>query len=270
MPRRFSAAEPLPERPAAGRRAGRDALSRLRTIADTDLTQTTYDLLRARILAGGLSPGERLRLEALSAQLGISRTPIRDALNQLAAEGLIEIRPRRGTFVARVDQRSVVELYQLRLMIDTFVGTLVAPTVTPRQLRHLRRLFGAIAAQVHGDAYHDYGAYLQADRAFHSAIIALAGNQRLSSLYEEVNLPLWLVRAQQEAGLEQHHDAATSLAGHRAILEALELRDPERAARALAEHIGFARRRLDRWLSDEPATRGTLDPAVADSTRKEP
>jgi DNA-binding GntR family transcriptional regulator len=233
----------------------------LRALAETDLTQTTYDLLRARIAAGELVPGQRLQLEVLSAQLGVSRTPIRDALNQLAAEGLIEIRPRRGTFVARVDQHTVAELYQLRLMIDGFVGNLVAPTVSTAQLRTLRRLLRAIAAQVHGDTYRDYGAYLDADRAFHSAIISLADNQRLSSLYDEINLPLWLVRAQLESSMAQDNDAEASLAGHREILEALESRDPQRTARALSDHVSFARRRLDAWLGGQPASDGVTDRA---------
>ena len=210
--------------------------------------ETVYSLLRAKIADHDFASGERLRLDVLADQLGVSRTPVREALNQLALEGLIEIRPRRGTFVARVDQRSVAELYELRLMIDTYVSRQVAATIGPAQLRPLRQLFVAIAEQVVGDAYHDYGAYLAADRAFHSAIVALAENQRLTSLYEEINLPLWLVRAQQEAGLERDHDAGASLAGHREILEALEHKDPDRAARAVADHIQFARVRLDSWL----------------------
>lgn len=220
----------------------------LQAIAQTRLTQTIYSLLRAKIANHDFASGERLRLDVLADQLGVSRTPVREALNQLALEGLIEIRPRRGTFVARVDQRSVAELYELRLMIDTYVGRQVAPTIRPVEIQRLRRLFAAIEEQVVGDAYHDYGAYLAADRAFHSAIVALAENQRLISLYEEINLPLWLVRAQQEAGLERDHDAAASLAGHHEIMEALEQKDPDRAARAMAEHIQFARIRLDSWL----------------------
>jgi DNA-binding GntR family transcriptional regulator len=126
---------------------------------------------------------------------------------------------------------------------------------------HLGRLLRRLETQVRGDAYIDYAAYLEADRAFHSAIVALVGNRRLSALYDEINLPLWLVRAQQEAGLAQDRDAAASLAGHRAILRALESRDPRRAAKATAAHIHFAEMRLQAWtwLEDEPTTDHTRE-----------
>jgi DNA-binding GntR family transcriptional regulator len=207
----------------------------IRAIAQTRLTQTIYKLLRARLANHDFAPGERLRLDALAARLGVSRTPVRDALNQLAAEGLIEIRPRRGTFVAQVDTETVAELYQVRLMIDTCVGKLLARRLTPAQTRSLSKRFDKLVALVDADRYVDYGAYLEADRDFHSAIVRLLGNRRLTALYEEINLPLWLVRAQQDAGAPR--DAAHSLAEHRAILRALEARDPRAAAEAMAAHI---------------------------------
>jgi GntR family transcriptional regulator, rspAB operon transcriptional repressor len=214
----------------------------IKAIAQTRLTQTVYKLLRGKIANHDFAPGERLQLNALSTQLGVSRTPVRDALNQLAAEGLIEIRPRRGTFIAQVDLDTVSELYQVRLMIDTSVGTLLAQRLTPRQTRSLSRLLDKLVSLVDGNRYVDFGAYLEADRAFHSAIVRLLGNRRLSALYEEINLPLWLVRAQQDAGAPR--DARSSLAEHRAILLALEARDPQAAADAMAAHIESSQGKL--------------------------
>jgi DNA-binding GntR family transcriptional regulator len=160
---------------------------------------------------------------------------VRDALNQLAVEGLVEIRPRRGTFVAQVDRATVAELYQMRLMIDTSVGKLLARRLTAQQIRTLARLLDKLVKLVDGAAYIDYGAYLECDRAFHSAIVRMLGNARLTALYEEINLPLWLVRAQQDAGAPR--DARGSLAEHQAIWAALAARDPHAAAEAMAAHI---------------------------------
>src|SRR5260370_36957532 len=84
-------------------------------------------------------------------------------------------------------------------------------------------------------AFVDDGSYLVGDRAFHSAIVRLMGNARLTALYEEINLPLWLVRAQQDAGAPR--DAGASLAEHQAIWQALAARDPHAAAEAIAAHI---------------------------------
>ena len=217
-------------------RAGSQTLGRpLKAIAETRLTQTVYRLLRTRIAEHDFAPGERLRLDQLAVQLGVSRTPVREALNTLADEGLIEIRPRRGTFVAQADMSTITELYQLRLIIDTSVAKLLSPRLTPAQLRTLQKLFDKLVQQVTGETYVDYGAYLERDRAFHSAIVRMLGNRRLMALYEEINLPLWLVRAQKNAGAPR--DALTSLGEHREILRALKSRDPGAAADAMAAHI---------------------------------
>jgi len=229
------------------RRNGYAAERQLRALTDSSLTQTIYQLLRDRIRAQDYTPGERIRLDALASQLGVSRTPVREALNQLAAEGLIEIRPRRGTFVAQADRRTIEELYQLRLMIDTFVGDLLARRITNTQLRSLRALFDKMTPLVVGDTYDDYGAYLERDRAFHSAIVRLVGNRRLTALYEEVNLPLWLVRAQQDAVMP--HDARESLAEHRRILTALVERDPAAAVEAMGAHIRSSLTKLPAMLA---------------------
>src|SRR5579871_6447290 len=93
----------------SSRRDGQTGPQPIKAIAQTRLTQTIYTLLRARLANHDFAPGERLQLDVLAGQLGVSRTPVRDALNQLAAEGLIEIRPRRGTFVAQVDPATIME-----------------------------------------------------------------------------------------------------------------------------------------------------------------
>ncbi len=217
------------------RRDGQTGARPIKAIVQLGLTQTIYKLLRDKIANHDYAPGERLQLDTLAIQLGVSRTPVRDALNQLAAEGLVEIRPRRGTFVAQVDRDTVAELYQMRLMIDTSVGKLLARRLTRQQIGMLARLLDKLVKLVDGAAYVDYGAYLECDRAFHSAIVRLLGNARLTALYEEINLPLWLVRAQQDAGAPR--DAGASLAEHQAIWQALAARDPHAAAEAMAAHI---------------------------------
>jgi DNA-binding GntR family transcriptional regulator len=116
-------------------------------------------------------------------------------------------------------------------------------------------LFDKLVKLVDGDVYVDHGAYLERDRAFHSAIIGLLGNARLSALYEEINLPLWLVRAQQNAGAPR--DARASLAEHQAILQALAARDPRAAAEAMAAHIESSLGKLGAQLT---ASRSKEDP----------
>jgi len=252
-------------RVAAG---GRLPSKPLQAIDQTQLAQRVYKLLRDKILGREFEPGERLQLALLAQQLGVSRTPVRDALNQLASEGLVEIRPRRGTFVARADLATVEELYQLRLMIDSFIGALVARQITRAQLRQLRQLLEKMERYVVGTSYVDYVAYLERDRAFHSAIVRFAGNRRLAALYEEINLPLWLIRAQDHAGMARSGDAQASLTEHRAILQALESRDPRRVVEAVEAHIHSGRSKLRIGLALEsgaappvPGSAAPPDPA---------
>lgn len=239
----------------SARPASQTALRPIKAVTQAGLTQTVYTLLREKIAKHDFAPGERLRLDVLSAQLGVSRTPVREALNQLAAEGLIEIRPRRGTFVAQVDMAAVSELYQMRLMIDTSVARILAPRLLASQIEVLRRLVDDLAQLVDGERYVDYGAYLECDRAFHSAVVSMVGNRRLMAMYDEINLPLWLVRAQQHAAAPR--DASASLADHRAILSALQQRDPDAAAEAMRAHIegSLVKLGVTLGLTDAPVPR---------------
>src|SRR5260370_7777490 len=186
------------------RRDGQTGARPIKAIVQPGLTRTIYRLLRAQIATHDYAPGERLQLDTLAIQLGVSRTPVRDALNQLAAEGVVGIGPVRGTFAAQVDRATVAELYQMRLMIDTSVGKLLARQLTERQIHTLARLLDKLVKLVDGAAYVDYGAYLECDRAFHSAIVQMLGNSRLTALYEEINLPLWLGPAPPNPGAPPH------------------------------------------------------------------
>lgn len=230
-----------------GHRDGAAAPRPMKAITPTRLNQAVYTQLRNAIVNHDYAPGQRLQVEQLATQLGVSRTPVREALNLLASEGLVKVRPRHGTFVAQVDDTAVAELYQMRLMIDTSVGKLLAPRLSPRQLQIVKRALDKLRRLIDGDTYRDYGAYLACDRAFHSTIVQQLGNSRLTALYEEINLPLWLVRAQQSAGTPQ--DASASLAEHEAIFAALQARDPGAAAEAMAGHIESSLHKLGARVS---------------------
>src|SRR5260370_26358982 len=139
------------------RRDGQTGARPIKALVPLGLTQTSYKLLRDKTANHDYAPGERQQLDTLAIQLGVSRTPVRDALKQLAAEGLVEIRPRRGTCVAQVDRDTVAEMYQMRLMIDTSVGKLLALRLTRQQIGMLARLLDKLVKLVDGAAYVDYG-----------------------------------------------------------------------------------------------------------------
>jgi DNA-binding GntR family transcriptional regulator len=220
--------------------------SRLLTepIERTRLTQTVYELLRAKIMARELMPGQRIDVAMLANVLGVSRTPVKDAVNLLAAEGAIEILPQHGTFIANIDWPALSELHDIRLMIETYVCDSLAYPVSGEHLAELSRLLHDMERLTDGDRFVDFPAHLEIDRVFHTNIVRLAGNARLMRFYEQINLPIRLARAYPDTG--RVTGASATRDEHRAIIDALAGGVAARARVATREHLQNA---LARHLS---------------------
>jgi DNA-binding GntR family transcriptional regulator len=205
------------------------------------LTQQIYKVLREKILARQLLPGERIDIAVLAKELGVSRTPVKEAVNQLADQGIIEIRPQRGTFVAAVDWHALKELHELCLIVETSVCGELAGKLSLRNLAELRGLLAEMEGQTDGPVYRDYTEYLKLDRDFHTAIIRYAGNLHLLRTYERLGLHLRVAR--DFADVSPITGAADNLAEHVEIFHALAAGDADRARRAAAVHLrnGFRR-----------------------------
>jgi len=191
--------------------------------------------LREAILSGRLAGGTRLRQTELADRLGISRTPIREALVRLREEGLIELQPRGGVRVAPLDPDEAVELYDLREVLDGLAARLAAGRREAGGLGHLERALGRMRGCVErGDPTHWFRAHVQ----FHEEIIRAAGNRHLARLSAVVRLsirqfhPMLLGTPQRLADADREH---------RQIFEAIAARDPEGAERAARAHIAAAR-----------------------------
>jgi DNA-binding GntR family transcriptional regulator len=122
--------------------------------------------LRERLVAGELKQGVPLRQERLAAEMGVSRLPIRDALSYLAAEGLVEIRPNRGAYVATLTRRQCLEIFDLRVLIECDALAHATPRHTPRSLRAIE------AVQTELDLEDDTARWVEGDRWFHELLYA--------------------------------------------------------------------------------------------------
>src|SRR5919198_5811877 len=109
-------------------------------INQTKISEQVYDYLRGAIMTGRFAPGERLDLEGLVEQLKISKMPIKEAVGRLAAEGLLDIQSRRGTFVSRVDPRELAETYEVRQALEVLAGELAAERITEADIKRLHEL----------------------------------------------------------------------------------------------------------------------------------
>jgi DNA-binding GntR family transcriptional regulator len=208
-----------------------------------NLTQQAYRSIRDEILNGKLD-GKRHFTEAFFAtRYGISKSPIREALNRLESEGLITIIPRRGAFVRECSIHDVEEIYELRELLETqIVRNAVLDGKT------LARLQEIVSTAQTSLERHDKPSYIRTDAAFHTALAKASSNLRLRKMLESMHNQMQMLR-RQTFELSSHH----SVKQHQQILNALEKGQRDKAARLMAEHIQAVRKRLVDHLKNAQA-----------------
>lgn len=203
---------------------------RRRRLVD-DATQA----LREAILRGRFPAGARLRETDLARQLGISRTPIREALGRLEQEGLIEVLPRAGVRVTLLNLDEAVELYDLREVIDGLAARLAARRADEAPLGRLRKTLGRMAQ---GLERQDPNQWFGAHVAFHDEILRASGNARLQRLLSVVRLS---IRHFHPLLLKTERRLEDADREHRGIFEAIAAHDAESAERLARAHIANAK-----------------------------
>jgi len=196
-----------------------------------------YAAIRERILAGTLPRGARVHQEDLAVELGVSRTPVREALRRLAAEGLVEMHTNRGARVADLDRAGMRAAYEARLVIEPGAARLAAMR---RPLEALSRMRGALVRQRAATA--SVHAAFEANRDFHLALVAAAGNPFLDQLAGV----LWAARigeAIYEAQGETPERMRLDADEHEAILAAVERGRAREAETLTRRHVAAAIRR---------------------------
>src|SRR5499427_5042571 len=207
------------------------------------LRDQAYTLLKEAIAGTDIySQRQPLRLDEreLMQALGVSRTPIREALSILEQEGFVRTLPRRGIFIVRKSRREIIEMIQMWAALESMsarLATLHAPDAEIAKLRHLFDEFRSSPPAEHLDEYSD------ANIAFHTEVIRLGGNQ---TIIDAKNLLLH-VRAIRRATISQSDRAARSIIDHLKIIEALEKRDTELAERLARQHTLDLAAHVDRY-----------------------
>lgn len=205
-------------------------------VRNKTLREQVFDHLREEILSSRLQPGQELNELALSAELEVSRGPIREALNQLASEGLVKITPRRGATVAELTDEEFVEAYQVREALETLAIRLAVPRIEAEELDRLRQLHEEMSGFVTSDEIKEF---FDANSAFHQQIVDASGNAKLGEHYRLLMAQMgrYLPRSLTLRGTIE-----SSPTEHAAILAAIEAGDPEEAARLLGNHIEIPQR----------------------------
>jgi len=182
----------------------------------------------------------RLDERRLSAGLGVSRTPIREAMTLLEQEGFVRTRPRRGIFVVRKTKRQIVEMITVMAALESMAARLAAERACDAEIADLRRLMADFRTgnDQSANGGERLAEYSDANIAFHQAIIRMSGCALLAEMTENLFIHM---RAIRKITIHQDNRAARSVVDHMRIIEALERRDPELAERLAREHtLGLA------------------------------
>lgn len=206
------------------------------------ISEVVYDILREKIVSHEIAQGERLDLYEIEKRLGVSRTPLKEALNRLEMEGLIQIFPRSGTYVTNANVEYIVESFDLRRVLELYAIELIGTSAKEEDLAHLKQIvdeMGVLAK--HPEMELAYPSYLKLDHEFHHQLVAMTGNQRLRDAHERENLHAQMARIRYRS-YERELDVAQE--EHDQIMTALLARDPVAVTKILDAHLQRAKRSL--------------------------
>ena len=216
--------------------------------APQNLTALAYDSIKRHILEGKVDEDTRLTEEFLSNRLGISKSPVREALNSLQTEGLIHIEPRRGARLRQFSVKEVKNLYDLRETLEVFA--VARAQVTPMLLAELAKSVERTRKFVKAN---DKTKHIEEDTRFHAAIASATGNDELCRVLKNIQVQIWLCRCKT-----YNLSSSSASDAHLAILKALEANDRKGAQTAMRNHIDHVRTRLVDFLEQS----SPLEPAA--------
>lgn len=225
-------------------------------LTSLSLRDQALDILRQRVLDGDHAPGDRLNEVEIAESLGISRGPVREALQRLAAEGLVESVPRRGAFVRRFTVEELHQMYEFREIVEAGAAGLAALRASAEDVAELRAMLTATERMIASD---EQGGY-PTTSDFHRRILELAENPALLRAGTELQTQVQIAR---QASSRHPGRSRAALEEHFEILEAIARHDADAAADAMQRHLGNS--------FSTVAHRSTVtDPSDANHVRKTP
>jgi DNA-binding GntR family transcriptional regulator len=194
------------------------------------LADRAYYAIRELIVSLDLRPGSVVNERELMERLDLGRTPIREAVRRLAQEQLVEVFPRRGTFVTNVEIRDLASICEVRSSLESHAARIAAERATDTEREELL----ALIAELHSETHHDDRALMALDERIHRAVYRATHNQFLAATLEEyylLALRIWFLALEQPRELEQ------AVLQHRLLLEAIVARDGAEAERIMHAHV---------------------------------
>lgn len=213
------------------------------------LRDVVFNTLRQAILTGELKPGERLMEIHLANKLGVSRTPIREAIRKLELEGLVTMIPRRGAEVAQITEKSMNDVLEVRRALDALCVELACERITEEDLGRLKQACDAFEAAVWTK---DVKKVAKADVELHDIIVQATGNQRLIQLINNLSEQMYRYRFEYIKDISQHQQLIDE---HRMIYESIVKKDKEAASQAAHVHIDNQKKAIIAQIRSEKKKR---------------
>jgi len=215
--------------PAPAAATAPEATNGQRPLARRALYEEVAEQLRQRIFARQLVPGDWIDELKIAAEMGISRTPLREALKVLAVEGLVAMKPRRGAYVAETSRDDVTQVYHLLALLESDGAAEVARKATDAQLAELQALHDRLERQLK-----QRDAFFATNETFHFKLLEIAGNRWRQQIVADLRK---IMKINRHHSLFKQGRLEDSLAEHRALMAALRARDARRVARLMKEHF---------------------------------
>ncbi|OAT82973.1 GntR family transcriptional regulator [Desulfotomaculum copahuensis] len=196
-----------------------------------------FETLREAIIQGRLKPGERLMEIQLAEEMGVSRTPVREAIRKLELEGFVVMVPRKGAYVAGISVKDIVDVFEVRAALEGLAAGLAAERITGEELEELERAL----VRIYEVSKHDLKAVVETDTSFHALIYQASRNERLTQIIANLSDQIQRFRT---TSLAQPGRTKTAIEEHTKIVDAISDRNVELAQTLAREHIENAEQSL--------------------------
>jgi DNA-binding GntR family transcriptional regulator len=204
------------------------------------LADRVYELIKIKLMDNVVEPGARLSIDALSRDMEVSATPIREALARLESDGLVVKRAHRGyTAAPRLDSRAFDELCRMRMLLEPASASWAAQAASAKQIAAMEDLIAAMSEPVTGDSYESYRAFAAQDAAFHLALAEASGVGLMVDILTRLRPHTQLYRLYYNVGISDD-----TVAEHSRVIDAVSRRDAASAAAAMAAHLSASQQRL--------------------------
>jgi DNA-binding GntR family transcriptional regulator len=221
----------------------------MNALSQPSLAERVEEALKEEILSGRLAPAQRIDLNAYRESWSVSITPLRDAVKQLEVLGFVEVSPRRGVFVARIDGRALKQIFDLRIALECLAVGLATPAIPEQKLAEMREIYLQAQNAAHNKKRNEL--LRKTDSVVHNIVIEYCDNERLVNFMISLrDLIRW---SQQTIIMNLNEPYETTLPEHMRIVDALCERDAEGAEKAMRLHLENSYKRVEAFLNERSA-----------------